>query len=112
ISLVIGLLGMVYAVFHFIDNGFDLNINIVNFIMLFLGILLHRTPRRFLHSVTHAVKNAGGIIIQFPFYARLMGMMVGSGLFELLRLCSCCCGCWGSCCIVVLVAFYTVLPMQ
>lgn len=86
ISLVIGFLGMIYAVFHFIDNGFDLNINIVNFIMLFLGILLHRTPRRFLHSVTHAVKNAGGIIIQFPFYAGIMGMMVDSGLSETMSL--------------------------
>ncbi|MUK89026.1 short-chain fatty acid transporter [Ornithinibacillus sp. L9] len=82
ISLIIGVLGLVFIIYHFIQNGLDLNINIVNFIFLFLGIIFHRTPRRFLNSVTDAVKNAGGIIIQFPFYAGIMGMMVTSGLSE------------------------------
>lgn len=86
VSILIGILGMIYVVYHFYSNGFDLNLNIVNFTMLFLGILLHRTPRRFLHSVSHAVKNAGGIIVQFPFYAGIMGMMVASGLSESMSL--------------------------
>lgn len=77
---------MIYVGYHFYANGFDLNLNIVNFTMLFLGILLHQTPRRFLHSVSHAVKNAGGIIVQFPFYAGIMGMMVASGLSEAMSL--------------------------
>lgn len=82
ISMLIGLLGLTFTVAHFIENGLDLNINIVNFIFLFLGIILHRTPKRFLNCVTDAVKNAGGIIVQFPFYAGIMGMMVASGLSE------------------------------
>ena len=82
ISLIIGGLGLVYIVFFFVQNGFDLNINLVNFIMLFLGVLLHRTPRRFLNSVNNAVRNVGGIVVQFPFYAGIMGMMVDSGLSE------------------------------
>lgn len=86
ISLLIGLLGVSYIVYHFVVNGFDLNINIVNLTMLFLGIILHRTPRRFLNSVNDAVKNVGGIIIQFPFYAGIMGMMVASGLSEQLSM--------------------------
>lgn len=86
ISLLIGLLGVSYIVYHFVVNGFDLNLNIVNLTMLFLGIILHRTPRRFLNSVNDAVKNVGGIIIQFPFYAGIMGMMVESGLSEQLSM--------------------------
>lgn len=82
LSMVIGVLGFGFIIYFFVENGFDLNINIVNFIMLFLGILFHRTPRRFLNSVTNAVKNVGGIIVQFPFYAGIMGMMVASGLSE------------------------------
>lgn len=82
LSLLIGGLGLVFIVYFFVQNGFDLNINLVNFIMLFLGILLHQTPRRFLHSVNNAVKNVGGIVVQFPFYAGIMGMMVESGLSE------------------------------
>ncbi|WP_205439395.1 short-chain fatty acid transporter [Halobacillus ihumii] len=86
ISLVVGLLGLSFVVYHFAKNGLDLNINIVNFIFLFLGIIFHQTPRRFLDSVSDAVKNAGGIIIQFPFYAGIMGMMVASGLSEQMSL--------------------------
>jgi short-chain fatty acids transporter len=63
-----------------VKNGFNLNINVVNFIFLFLGILLHGTPRNYIDSVSEAVKGASGIIIQFPFYAGIMGMMMGSGL--------------------------------
>ncbi len=86
ISLLIGLLGLAFIIYHFTTKGLDLNINIVNLIMLFLGILLHRTPRRFLHSVNNAVKNVGGIIVQFPFYAGIMGMMVDSGLSDQMSL--------------------------
>src|SRR5699024_11546855 len=50
------------------------------------GILLHKTPQRYLHSVTDSVKNGGGIVIQFPFYAGIMGMMVDSGLSEQMSL--------------------------
>ncbi|MBP1931000.1 short-chain fatty acid transporter [Ammoniphilus resinae] len=86
ISMIIGLLGLSFIVYHFVTKGLDLNINIVNFIFLFLGILFHKTPRRFLNSVTEGVKNAGGIIIQFPFYAGIMGMMGASGLSALISM--------------------------
>ncbi|WP_085522746.1 short-chain fatty acid transporter [Tuberibacillus sp. Marseille-P3662] len=86
ISMLIGLLGLAFIVYHFAQKGFDLNINIVNFIFLFLGIICHKTPRRFLNCVSDAVKNAGGIIVQFPFYAGIMGMMVASGLSEQMSL--------------------------
>lgn len=68
---------MVYIVNHFIKNGFDLNLNIVNLIFLTFGILLHQTPRRFIHAIGEATKGASGIILQFPFYAGIMGMMTG-----------------------------------
>jgi short-chain fatty acids transporter len=80
LSMIIGILGLGYMIYFFAVNGFNLNINLVNFIFLFLGILLHKTPRNYINSVAEAVKGASGIIIQFPFYAGIMGMMVGSGL--------------------------------
>lgn len=84
LSFVTGALGLAYIIYYVNQNGFSLNLNIVNFIFLFLGILFHKTPRKFLASVSNAVKNAGGIIIQFPFYAGIMGMMVASGLAGLM----------------------------
>lgn len=77
ISLITGIFGLIYIVYYFSTKGFDLNLNIVNFIFLILGILFHQTPRRFIAAVGEAVKGAGGIILQFPFYAGIMGMMVG-----------------------------------
>jgi len=80
LSFLIGAFGLVYLGYHFATKGFDLNINIVNLIFVVLGIIFHGTPKRYLAAVANAVKTAGGIIIQFPFYAGIMGMMVTSGL--------------------------------
>jgi short-chain fatty acids transporter len=80
ISLLIGLFGLVFLFSYFAANGFKLNLDIVNFLFLFLGILFHGTPKQFLEAVINAVKGASGIIVQFPFYAGIMGMMTTSGL--------------------------------
>lgn len=80
VSLIIGILGLIFISYYIITHGFQLNLNIVNFTFLFLGILCHWTPKRFLDAVANAVKGAAGIIIQFPFYAGIMGMMTASGL--------------------------------
>lgn len=79
VSVVVFILGLFFIYFYFGDSG-KLNLDIVNFLFLFLGILLHWRPKNFLQAVANAVKGAGGIIIQFPFYAGIMGMMTASGL--------------------------------
>ena len=78
LSMLVVLAGVVYLVYYFINNGFDLNLNIVNLIFLILGILFHATPIRYVRAIDQAVKGAGGIILQFPFYAGIMGMMTGA----------------------------------
>lgn len=80
ISYLLGLMGFTYIFYYFVENGFALNLNIVNFVFLFTGIVLHKTPRRFLNAIKIASKGAAGIILQFPFYAGIMGMMVGVGV--------------------------------
>ncbi|SDI32830.1 short-chain fatty acid transporter [Alteribacillus bidgolensis] len=80
LSFLIGILGIIFLIYYFLNSGFQLNLDIVNFSFLFLGILFQGTPKLFLRAVTNAVKGASGIIIQFPFYAGLMGIMVSSGL--------------------------------
>ncbi len=62
------------------NSNFD--INRVNLIFLSLAILLHGTPRKFLKSLEDSIGNASGIIIQFPFYAGIMGIMQYSGLAD------------------------------
>lgn len=78
VNYVLALLGFVYIVYYFASSGkFDLNLNIVNLIFLMLGVLLHRTPRSLINAFGEASKGASGIILQFPLYAGIMGMMTG-----------------------------------
>jgi len=77
-SGIIALAGIVYLVYYFINNGFNLTLDIVNFIFLTLGIAFHKTPIRYVDAISDAAKGAAGIILQFPFYAGIMGMMTFS----------------------------------
>lgn len=79
ISMLLGLFGFAYIVYYFITGG-KLGLNSVNMIFLFAGIVLHGTPANFLKAANEAIKNTGGIVLQFPLYAGIMGMMVHSGL--------------------------------
>lgn len=76
-----GFAGLAYLLMYFINGG-TLNLNIVNGLFLFIAIVLHGTPRKLLHSLHQAVKGGAGIVIQFPFYAGIMAVMVQSGLAQ------------------------------
>jgi len=84
ICLALGLMGWVYIVYHFITKGFDLNLDIVNSIFLFSGILMHKTIANFVLAVKKATGGVSGIIFQFPLYAGIMGMIRYSGLVTIL----------------------------
>ena len=64
---------------YFVGGG-GLTLNVVNFLFLILAIILHGTPRRLLVALNEAVQGGAGIVIQFPFYAGIMAIMVASGL--------------------------------
>lgn len=57
-----------------------LDLNTYNLIFITVGLLLHWRPKRFLQAVAHAVPATGGVIIQFPFYAVIFGMIAGTGI--------------------------------
>lgn len=79
LSMILGAIGLVYIVMYFAKGG-SINLNIINFIFLILGVILHKTPIHYVRAVNEAVKGCGGVILQFPFYAGIMGMMIHSGL--------------------------------
>lgn len=80
VTLVVAGLGFAYLVWHFATKGFDLNLNIVITIFLFVGVLLHWRPIAYVRAVEQAIKGAGGIALQFPLYGGIQGIMVGTGL--------------------------------
>jgi short-chain fatty acids transporter len=57
-----------------------LDLNTYNLMFITVGLLLHWRPRRFIRSVAEAVPATGGVLIQFPFYAVIFGMIVGTGI--------------------------------
>ena len=75
----IGALGMAYVVINFIRGG-GVDLNLINFFILFLGILLLGTPNAYLRQLNEGIKTISGIILQFPFYAGIMAIMAASGL--------------------------------
>lgn len=77
LSLLIVIAGVAYLGYYFVNNGFDLNLNIVNFIFLMLGLLFHGSPINYVRAIDEAVRGVGGVILQFPFYAGIMGLMIG-----------------------------------
>lgn len=80
LSMITGFGGLVYLVYYFATKGASLNLNIVNFTFLIIGILLHKRPIGYVRAVAEGVRGCAGIILQFPFYAGIMGMMKFSGL--------------------------------
>ena len=57
-----------------------LDLNTFNLIFITVGMVLHWRPKRFLRAVAQAVPATGGVLIQFPFYAVIFGMIVGTGI--------------------------------
>ena len=71
-------LGFAYIIYYFATKGFNLDLNIVNMIFMFLGILLHGDLRKYVDAIGDAAGGAAGILLQFPFYAGIMGLMVAT----------------------------------
>lgn len=78
ISIMVFLAGLAYVVWYFSTKGFSMSIDIMNFMLFMLGILLNRTPIAYVRTMSNAVRSSAGIILQFPFYAGIAGMMVGT----------------------------------
>ena len=57
-------------------KGFALNLNLVNFYILILRNTITWNSKRYLNALAEAIKGAAGILLQFPFYAGIMGIMV------------------------------------
>lgn len=79
-SVLMALIPITYLGLNFSKLGFNLNMNLVILIFLSLGLLLHRDPMAYLGAVQTAIGATKGIMIQFPLYAGISSMMVGSGL--------------------------------
>ena len=80
LSAALGLALGCYLVYWFSRRGLDLNLNIVNWSFLCLGLLLARSPVHYVKLIAGASGTVAQIILQYPFYAGIMGLMIKTGL--------------------------------
>lgn len=84
LNLVMGLLGATAFWSLYTEGGSRVSINVLNFAVLFLALLLHPSPASFTRAATRGATYLHGIVIQFPFYAGMYGLIKYSGLAEII----------------------------
>lgn len=79
LTCLVSLLGLSYVIINLCFKGGAFDLGAVIMIFLFLGVLFHGTPVAYVRAFGKAASGAAGIILQFPFYAGIMGIITGVG---------------------------------
>jgi short-chain fatty acids transporter len=79
-TLLLVAMGIAYQANVIATRGFTLDINGMIFIALMLGLIFHWRPIRYVRAFNKAARTVGPILLQFPLYGGIMGMMTGTGL--------------------------------
>ncbi len=79
LSWAIALLLAAYVVVKLGFRDGSLDLGTVIMIFLSLGLMLHGTPMAYVRAFGKATTGAAGIILQFPLYAGIMGIITGIG---------------------------------
>lgn len=79
LNLILSVLGFTFLIISLFIKGKSFDLGSVILLFLFLGIVLHKTPIAYVRSFTKSVGGAAGILLQFPFYAGIMGIITGVG---------------------------------
>lgn len=69
------------SAYNFHLKGVDAwNLDTINLLFLALGMAAHESPRSYVAAITDGARGCAGIILQFPFYFGILGMLKASGL--------------------------------
>ncbi|MBC8742224.1 short-chain fatty acid transporter [Paraburkholderia sp. UCT31] len=77
-------LGIGYLALTWHKEGFDLDINNTILIFLMIGLALQRTPIAYANSIRRAARQTGSMLLQYPMYGGIMGIMKGTGLASMI----------------------------
>jgi len=80
LNLLLVALGTSALIVDWLKNGFSLQLNSVIMVLLLAGLLLHWTPIAYVSAVQRSARITGSLILQYPLYGGLMGIMTGTGL--------------------------------
>jgi short-chain fatty acids transporter len=82
LTLAFGVALVIYLILYFAQEGFALTLDIVNWSFLAAILLIVSSPRELVELITDAGKTVGNILLQYPLYAGILGMMTATGLVE------------------------------
>jgi short-chain fatty acids transporter len=66
------------------QRGFSLDLNSVIFLFILAGLLLHWRPIAYGRAINDAARITGPLILQYPIYGGIMGVMTSTGLADIL----------------------------
>ena len=85
-TILIFLIGLSYLVYHFSAGGGSilnkLDLNTINMVLILVGLLLHWRPYRMAEAVKKATPSAAAVLLQYPLYGGIFGMMAFTSLSE------------------------------
>lgn len=86
-SVGIGSLLLFYAIYKALILPEEISLkfltpNYINFVLLGMGLIFHYKITNFLKAAEDAISGATGILLQFPLYFGILGLMVSSGLIN------------------------------
>ena len=84
ITVSVGLILIFFISYIFYTKGFSLDLNLVSWTFLGIGLLLSNSAIHYVKLVNNAATTIGPIILQYPFYAGIMGMMADTGLINVI----------------------------
>lgn len=79
LSILLSILGFSYLIISLFIKKKSFDLGSVILLFLFLGIVLHKMPIAYVRAFAKSVSGAAGILLQFPFYAGIMGIITGVG---------------------------------
>jgi short-chain fatty acids transporter len=80
LNLVLVLFGIFALVVEWTRKGFSLDLNSVIICLVLGGLLLHWRPSAYIGAVKHAARISGSLVLQYPLYGGLMGIITTTGL--------------------------------
>ncbi|MCR4673065.1 MAG: TIGR00366 family protein [Lachnospiraceae bacterium] len=76
------IVGLIYIFWSFATKGIlnSLGLNFMIFIFITVDCIVYNTPKKFAAAIKDSMYLASDVMIQFPFYGAIMGIMTDSGL--------------------------------
>jgi len=84
LNLLLATFGVFALVIQWHRSGFSLDLNSVIIMLVLGGLLLHWRPVAYVGAIRRAARISGSLILQYPLYGGLMGIITTTGLAAVL----------------------------